>query len=91
MAAEIITINDLKVFKNELLNDLKVLLNVSDKTKEKKWLKSPEVRKLLKISRGKLLTLRVNGTLPFSKIGSVIYYDYDDIKKAINDNRRHNK
>lgn len=49
----------------------------------KKWLKSFEVRKLLNISHNTLANLRVNGTLPFTKIGGVIYYDYDDIQAML--------
>ena len=49
MAAEIITKEDLHSFRQELLQEIKELL--SDKIpKQKEWLKSPEVRKLLKIS-----------------------------------------
>ena len=49
MAVDIITKEDLKEFKIELLEDLQKILN-SSKTIEKKWLKSNEVRKILKIS-----------------------------------------
>jgi hypothetical protein len=38
------------------------------------WLKSSEVRKLLKISSGTLQNLRINGTLNFYKIGGILYY-----------------
>jgi hypothetical protein len=65
----------------ELLELLKPLLKGNGTTPVKKWLKSDEVRKLLDISAGKLLTLRINGTLPYTKIGGVIYYDQDDINQ----------
>ena len=54
--------------------------------KSKKWLKSPEVRELLSISTGTLQNLRINGTLPYTKIGGVIYYDYDEILKILEEN-----
>ena len=83
MAVDIITKEDLKEFKIELLEDLQIILN-SSKTIEKKWLKSNEVRKILKISSGTLQTLRINGTLQYSKVGGTIYYNYQDIEKMLN-------
>lgn len=83
MAVDIITKEDLKEFKIELLEDLHKILN-SSKTIEKKWLKSNEVRKILKISSGTLQTLRINGTLQYSKVGGTIYYNYQDIEKMLN-------
>ena len=91
MGATIITTEDLQEFKHELLHDLKELLNTQTTLKQKKWLKSPEVRELLSISPGTLQNLRINGTLPYSKVGGVIYYDYEEILKVIEENRIHNK
>ena len=54
---------------------------------QKKWLKSPEVRELLGISPGTLQNLRMNGTLPFTKVGGVVYYQSDDILKMLEANR----
>lgn len=91
MAATIITTEDLQDFKHELLESIKELLSSQTIFKQKKWLKSPEVRELLSISPGTLQNLRINGTLPYSKVGGVIYYDYEEILKVIEDNRIHNK
>lgn len=82
MAVDIITKEDLKEFKIELLEDLQKIL--SQKMQDKKWLKSNEVRKILKISSGTLQTLRINGTLEYSKVGGTIYYNYQDIEKMLN-------
>jgi len=87
MAAEVITTDDLRKFKIELLSDIEKLLKVLSGTPFKRWLKSYEVRKLLNISPGTLQNLRMNGTLPFTKIGGVIYYAFDDIHKMIEDNK----
>jgi len=38
---------------------------------------------------GTLQNLRVNGTLPFTKIGGVIFYEYEEIKKML-EKHRHN-
>tara|TARA_Y100000588_G_C14087512_1_gene852951 strand:- start:114 stop:395 length:282 start_codon:yes stop_codon:yes gene_type:complete len=91
MATEVITTDDLREFKIELLEDLKTLLKEQSGQPTKKWLKSYEVRKLLDISPGTLQNLRVNGTLPFTKIGGVIYYDYADIQSMLQSNKYQNR
>lgn len=91
MAASIITTEDLQKFKVELLEDIKNVLSENQGTVGKRYLKSLEVRKSLSISPGTLQNMRVNGTLPFTKIGGVIYYDYQDIQKMLTENRIDNK
>ena len=83
MPAQILTTDDLKEFKVDMLEEIKKLLRQSGVQPVKKWLKSPDVRKLLSISPGTLQNLRVNGTLPYTKIGGVIYYDYEEIQKVL--------
>lgn len=90
MATEIITTDDLITFKIELLDEFKKMLQEFSGHTSKKWLKSPEVRKLLNISPGTLQNLRVNGTLPYTKIGGVIYYDHEDIQKMLIQNKQQN-
>nr|WP_298655842.1 helix-turn-helix domain-containing protein [uncultured Flavobacterium sp.] len=82
MAVQIITIEDLNEFRSLLLNDLKEIIN-SKPQQSKQWLKSNEVRKLLNISPGTLQNLRINGTLTYTKIGGIIFYNYDDINKML--------
>lgn len=83
MAVSIITKEDLQEFKDELLEEIKNLFHI--KTSEQKlWLRSFEVKELLKISSGTLQNLRVNGTLRFSRVGGTLYYNYQDIEKMLN-------
>lgn len=91
MPTSIITTDDLREFKIEILADFKKLLESQTVNKTKKWLKSSEVRELLNISPGTLQNLRINGTLPYSKVGGVIFYDYDEILQVMEDNKIHNK
>jgi hypothetical protein len=79
MGAEMITKEDLQLFRKELLNDIRNLLDKKTES-SKEWLKATEVRKLLKISPGTLLTLRATGRLRYSKIGGTYYYRYQDIQ-----------
>ena len=80
---QMVTKKDLLLFGNLLLEQLKS----SDKPNDDKpqWLKSSEVRKLLKISPGTLQNLRINGTLNPNRIGGILYYKYDDILKMLNE------
>ncbi|MFD2825762.1 helix-turn-helix domain-containing protein [Leeuwenhoekiella polynyae] len=87
MPATLITTDDLREFKHELLKEIKTIINNQGSQKLKKYLKSSEVMDLLQVSPGTLQNLRINGTLPFTKVGGLIYYDADDIQKVMEDNR----
>jgi hypothetical protein len=83
MAVNVVTSEDLQVLKNDLLSEFKKMLNEKHGHPVRKWLKSHEVRRILTISPGTLQNLRINGTLPFTKIGGVMYYDYEDIQAML--------
>jgi hypothetical protein len=87
MPAEIITTSDLQLFKIELIDSIKQIIKENSGQPSKKWLKSYEVRKVLNISAGTLQNLRLNGSLPFTKIGGVLYYDYADIQEMLKSNK----
>ena len=78
---QVVTKRDLLNFGNALLNEIKSTTAAAEQPAQ--WLKSSEVRKLLKISAGTLQNLRINGTLHFNRIGGIIYYKYDDIKRML--------
>ena len=90
MAVEIITKEDLMRFKRDLLVELVAI--IKEKTSDQpQWIKSPQVRKLLHISPGTLQSLRINGTLPYTKIGGVMYYSVADIEKVMQSRKIHNQ
>ena len=82
----IATKGDLEDLKKEILQ---AITNLSEKTglTSKRWLKSQDVRKMLDISHGSLQTLRINGTLSYSKLGGSLYYDVEDIQKVLEKNK----
>ena len=86
MGVEVVTKQDLHEFRNLLLDDLQKIIH-SKPQKQKQWLKSSEVRQLLKISPGTLQNLRINGTLSYTKIGGTIFYSYEDIEAMIESNK----
>ncbi|GGG51578.1 helix-turn-helix domain-containing protein [Bizionia arctica] len=85
MPTAILTTDDLYQFKTELFDEIKSILSKAQPSK--KYLRSTEVMELLKLSPGTLQNLRVNGTLPYTKLGGIIYYDEDDINKVLEQNR----
>ena len=91
MPANIITTDDLREFKIELLDDIKTLLSKQATGKLKKYLKSSEVMDLLQVSPGTLQNLRINGTLPYTKVGGIIYYDAEEIQNVMTSNRVQHK
>lgn len=82
MQVELITKEDLKRFRDELLTEIRQLV-VQRQPEQKQWLKSSEVRKLLGISPGTLQNLRINGALRYTKIGGMMYYRMEDIERLL--------
>lgn len=83
---QIVTVQHLEGFGEKLLNEIKKLLPAVQPIREKVWLKSPEVCKLLKVSPTTLFNLRQSGTLRCTRINGVFFYDRDEIEKMLSDN-----
>lgn len=83
MPANIVTTEDLKQFKEELLFEFKELLIKYEKVSIDKWIKSSKVMDKLEISPGTLQNFRINETIPFSKLGGIIYYDEEKINEIL--------
>lgn len=82
-ASQLITVDDLLQFKKQLLIELIAELKSQINIVPKKWLKSHEVRRLLKISPGTLQTLKSSGVISYSKIGGVHFFDYEEIQQIL--------
>lgn len=80
---ELVTKQDLNDFKIEFLTELKKLLSQSASPQQREWIRSSEVRKMLKISAGTLQNLRINRTLNFTKMGKIFYYRFEDINRIL--------
>ncbi|TMM55848.1 helix-turn-helix domain-containing protein [Maribacter algarum] len=86
MAANIITTEDLEEFRIKLLNEIKELLATHGRVGIDHWIKSGQVMNKLEISPGTLQNFRINGTIPFSKLGGIIYYDEEKINEILENN-----
>lgn len=80
---QLITTGDLADFKAEIFAEFSRLLKEHVSPQSKKWLKSSEVRKMLGISGGTLQALRINGSLPYSKVGGLFFYPSQEIEKLM--------
>lgn len=83
MKLDIVTMDDLQQFKMDFLQQMKDIIGKNKESQNKQWLRSSEVRKMLKISPGTLQNLRINGTLPFRKIGGIMYYSKSEMDKIM--------
>ncbi|MEK6510104.1 helix-turn-helix domain-containing protein [Myroides sp. C4067] len=86
MNVELITKEDLEQFKTDIINEIRRYSPFNRKKDEqaKQWIKSFEVRKLLGISPGTLQNMRLKGTIPYKKIGGLIFYRYEGIVEMMN-------
>jgi hypothetical protein len=82
MTNELLTREDLQHFRTQLISELKEVLQQS-KQSTKQWLKSSEVRKMLGISHGTLQNLRITRSLPYTKLGGIMFYRQEDIEKIL--------
>lgn len=87
MSMEILTKEDLQIFRVELLAELTELV-----TRLKSDIKQPHLPEglrteqacqLLDCSNGKLLSLRSSGKIRCRKVGGTLYYNQEDIRKLL--------
>jgi hypothetical protein len=83
MNLNLITIEDLKTLKEEIILELKQIINQPIDTT---WLKSQDVKKILGCSEGTLIHLRASGALPYCKIGGTIYIRKKDVDRLFESN-----
>lgn len=82
MNIQLLTKDDLKEFKAELLEEIRQLLSAKavPSATQGRWLRSYQVRELLHISPGTLQNLRINGTLKATKIGGILFYSMNELE-----------
>lgn len=100
MEINVITNKDLENFKQVFLEELKskiledlkkhlhqVHTKFLQDQRRRKFLKSNQVEKMLGVCAGTVQNLRINGTLPYSKVGGTVIFDEDEIVKIIEENK----
>jgi len=85
MSAEVITKEDLQIFRIQLLDDMKKMFPVNQQTEEQpEWVKSKDARRILKASPGTLQNLRISGDLKPVKISGSWRYNLAEINALFN-------
>ena len=82
-ASQLVTFDDLHVLRKSIVEDILSALNLSPQPTTKKWLKSHEVRQMLQISPGTLQNFKNNGVIPYTKIGKIHFFDYEEIRRLL--------
>jgi hypothetical protein len=88
MAIEVVTKEDLQVFRVQLLKDIKILLDTQPKARPNmvgEEYRTRDVRRILGCSVNKLVSLRVARKIRWKKIGGTIYYNKEDIRRLVED------
>jgi predicted DNA-binding transcriptional regulator AlpA len=80
MGLQVLTVDDLEKFREQLLADIEKLMNTK---RPKKWLKTNEVMELLGMSEVTLQTLRNKGLIPFKKLGGTVYYNAEELDEFL--------
>lgn len=87
MPTSIVTTEDLKTFKEELLESIKELMIEYTHPMPKTWLRSADVMKNLNISHGTLQNLRNKNLIPSYKLEGIILYDAIEIDQVLLSNK----
>jgi hypothetical protein len=87
----LITADDLEEFRVRLLEDIKQLLAEKYQKPIRRWIKSREALRMLTIAPITLQRLRDDGTLPFTRFGRTIYYDFLDIEEMLLKNKQYRR
>lgn len=82
---EIVTREDLEMFRVQLLSDIKNIIREQQPLAAEKpeGYKTSDVRKILGCCVNKLVSLRVTSKLRTKKIGGTLYYNKEDVKRLI--------
>lgn len=85
MPTEVLTKEDLELFRIQLLQDIKNIMSgvIQPVSERPEGYKTADVRKMLGCSVNKLVSLRINRKLRTKKIGGTVYYNREDIKQLL--------
>lgn len=82
MHVEIVTKDDLRDLEDKL-NRIIELISGAKRDEPKDWLRSLDVKRILKCSDATLKNYRDSGKLPYSKVEGTYYYPADGLKAML--------
>lgn len=86
MQLELITKEDLLIFKQQLINDLDQ--HIARVKNHKKWMNAKEIKDRFNLSTDALQKLRIQGKVIYTKVGTTIFYDYEHLSNLAEQNIR---
>lgn len=84
--SEIVTVQHLQDFKKELIEEIKILVELKNQP-QRKWLKRNETLAFLQISSNTLLNLRKLGKIKYKKLGGIFYYDVQQLNTTLEETK----
>lgn len=87
MAVEILTKEDLQIFKREFLAEIKSMIDeaLNNKPERPEGYKTKDVRRILGCCYNTLLALRIHKKIRAKKIMGTWYYNKEDVNKLLNE------
>ena len=82
MPIELLTTSDLHQFRTQLVQEIRQLLTTKEAVNPK-VLKTKDVCKLFTVTAGTLQNWRKTEKVRFTKIGGIIYYEYEEVVKLL--------
>lgn len=85
MGIDIVTKDDLLVFKTSLIADLKQVIQeaITKVPEAPEGYKTKHVRAMLGCSVNKIVSLRIERKIRVKKVGGTLYYNKDDVRKLL--------
>ena len=86
MDIELVTKEDLEIFHKQLLRDITAVIlsqGMGEGFQVLEGYKTKDVRKMLKCSVNKLVSLRVARKIRWKKIGGTVYYNQKDVNRLL--------
>lgn len=86
MSIEVLTKEDLQLFRVQLLSDIRTMLlslNPHAGNQKMEGFKTGDVRNVLGCSVNKLMSLRIARKIRWKKIGGTVYYNREDVKRLL--------
>ena len=86
MNADLITKEDLELFRIRLLHDIRSIIPTLNSEQIKpaiEGLKTKDVRRILGCSVNKLVSLRISRKIRWKKIGGTVYYNREDVRRLL--------
>ena len=83
------TKEDINLFKQEMLDAFRTIVEQELKPRVyRKWIKTYQLKEMLDLSDTTLQTMRNSGVIPYTLLGGLAFYDYEEILQLMEKNKQ---